>query len=138
MSFLIYAVIVPKESDARLAPVNATIPARVQNRHRADQRLHSMTLGAAVLGIAGTAAFGYAAALTYTGTTSNANAATTPQYGYGDDQPFQQEQNFGGESGESGERNQQGTTVNPFFGGQQVTPPTTSRKRQSHVSSGGS
>jgi hypothetical protein len=138
VSFLIYAVIVPKESRQRMAFVNPTIPARVQTRNRADRRLQSMTLGAAVIGIAATGAFGYAAALTYTGTTNAANAAN-PQSGFGDDQPLQQPGNNGGtgSSGQTG-RNDQGTTVNPFSGGQQVNPPTTTRHRTSHVSSGSS
>jgi hypothetical protein len=134
VSFHIYAVIVPKEFGVRLALVNPTIPARVQARSRADRRLQSMTLGAAVIGIAATGAFGYAAALTYTGTTNAANAAN-PQSGFGDDQPVN---NGGtGSSGQTG-RSDQGTTVNPFFGGQQANPPTTTRHRSSHVSSGSS
>ncbi|HEY5629702.1 MAG TPA: hypothetical protein VIR16_09345 [Candidatus Limnocylindrales bacterium] len=114
--------------------MNPTIPARVQTRNRADRRLQSMTMTAAVVGIAATGVFGYAAALTYTGTTNAANAAN-PQTGIGNDQ--QPLQVNGGTSGQTG-GDDQGTTVNPFFGGQQVTPPTTSRKRQSHVSSGSS
>jgi hypothetical protein len=134
VSFLICAVIVPKESGPRLGLVNPTIPARVQNRNRADQRLASMTLGAAVLGIVATGAFGYAAAITYAGTSTSANAAN-PQSGYGDNQPLQQVN--GGTPGQTGAGDDQGL-LNPFFGGQQVNPPTTSRHQKSHVSSGSS
>lgn len=134
MSFHICAVIVPKESGPRLALVNPTIPARVQTRNRADRRLQSMTLGAAVLGIAATGVFGYAAALTYTGKTNTVNAAAGVQSFGGDQQPQQPVDGVTGQSGQD----DQGNILNPFFGIQQVTPPTTSGRRQSHVSSGGS
>ncbi len=132
---LIWAVMLAKESKARLAVVNPTIPTRVQTRNRSDRRLQSMTLGAAVLGLAATGAFGYAAALTYTGTANAANATPPPtHFGSdqgGDDQPLLQ-QPFTG-AGSAG----QGANVSPLFGGQRVTPPTTSVRR-SHVTSGGS
>lgn len=131
---------VPKETGTRLFLVNPTIPARVNARSRADQRLQSMTMGAAVIGIAATGVFGYAAALTYTGKTSTANAANPPvvqntqprHEGGGDD-------GFGGSQfGTSGESNEGGAIVNPFFGGQQVNPPTITGGGHSHSSSGGS
>lgn len=120
--------------------MNPTIPARVHARSRADQRLQSMTLGAAVVGIAATGVFGYAAALTYAGTTTNANAAnpaanqgTQPRSYGGDDGGFGSSQ-----YGTSGQSNQGGGLVNPFFGGEQVNPPTSTGSRHSHSSSGGS
>ena len=115
--------------------MNPTIPARIHARSRNDDRLQSMTLGAVALGIAATGAFGYAAALTYTGTANAANVTPPPtHFGSdqgGDDQPLLQ-QPFTG-AGSAG----QGANVSPLFGGQQVTPPTTSVRR-SHVTSGGS
>ncbi len=134
MRFHIWAVIVPKEFGPRLALVNPTVPARVQTRNRADRRLQSLTLGAAVLGIAATGAFGYAAALTYSGKTNSVSAAGVQTFS--GDQPLEQ-QPVNGVTGQSGQ-DDQGNLVNPFFGGQQVTPPTTTRHRQSHVSSGSS
>jgi hypothetical protein len=95
-----------------------------------------MTLGAAALGIAATGVFGYAAALTYTGKTSTANAADG-QSGVGDQQ-YAVPNGAGGGSSQSG-----GTVnpnaVNPNAGTQQqpVTPPTTTRHRQ-HAVTGGS
>ena len=133
MSFHIWAVIVRKEFGPRLAFVNPTIPARVQTRNRADRRLQSMTLGAAVLGIAAVGVFGYAAALTYTGKTNTVSAAGVQSFG-GDQQP---QQPISGVAGQA-RQDDQGNILNPFFGIQQVTPPTTSGHRQSHVSSGGS
>lgn len=95
-----------------------------------------MTLGAAALGLVGTGAFGYAAAMTYAGTTSTVNAIDPQAAGLG---------NGGvdpntGTSGITSQPNQssdQGGTVNPFFGSQQVVPPTTTR-RHSHAITGGS
>ena len=130
MRFLISAVIVPKEIGARLGLVNPNIPARVHARSRADNRLQSMTFGAAALGIAATGVFAYAAALTYSGKTTTANAAG-PQSGFNDGQ-----QAPSTNSGESNGSDSQGI-INQFFGGQQVTPPTTTRHR-SHTVTGGS
>jgi hypothetical protein len=129
----------PKERDPKLRDVNPTIPARVQARSRADRRLQSMTLSAAALGIVATGAFGYAAALTYSGT-STANAAD-PNGGF--DTPAQVAPNTGGSTGGSTNggttRNNAGTRVAPNTGNQQqpVTPPTTTRHRQ-HAVTGGS
>ncbi len=116
--------------------MNPTIPARIHARSRNDDRLQSMTLGAVALGIAGTGFFGYAAALTYTGTTANSGAATTqggltPQqlqnsYSYNGD-------GLAGDDGQSG----QGGAVNPYYNQQIVIPPV-STSRHSHASSGGS
>jgi hypothetical protein len=131
VSFLIWVVRDPKESESRLQGVNPTIPARVQARSRHDDRLQSMTIGAAALGIAATGFFGYAAALTYAGT-STANAATgqgvlTPQQ-------VQDSYTYNGNVGQG----TQGGLVNPNYDNQQlVAPPTTSRHR-SHAITGGS
>lgn len=118
--------------------MNPTIPARVQARADADRRLQSMTLTAAVVGIAATGVFGYAAALTYSGQTNTANAAVRQNVVAPQQQP--QQQFFGddgnGGSGESGEDNG-GGFVNPFFA-QPVNPPTTTTRHSSHTTSGGS
>jgi hypothetical protein len=114
--------------------VNPTIPARVHARSQADRRLQSMTLGAAALGIAATGVFGYAAALTYTGKTSTANAADQPG-GFGDQQQTLSN-GAGGTSGQSGATG--GGTVTPFSGNQQPVNPPTATKHRSHASSGGS
>jgi hypothetical protein len=105
--------------------VNPTIPARVHARSRNDSRLQSMTLGAAAMGIAATGFFGYAAALTYAGTTS----AAAQQGGVSGQLPY-------GNSGYAGQSSQ-GGAVNPYYNQQQIIPPTTSR-HSSHASSGGS
>ncbi len=47
--------------------MNPTTNARVRARNSANYRLQALTIGAAVLGIAGTGVFSYAAAMTYTG-----------------------------------------------------------------------
>jgi hypothetical protein len=47
--------------------MNPNTRARVQARTSANYRLQALTIGAAVLGVAGTGAFSYAAAMTYTG-----------------------------------------------------------------------
>jgi hypothetical protein len=129
----------PKETQPTLRLVNSTtIPARVQARSRHDSRLQSMTLGAAALGIAATGVFGYAAALTYSGT-STANAADQNLGDQNGTQPFTV--NGGSSAGSNGggtTRNSGGTTVTPNAGNQQpVNPPTTTRHRQ-HAVSGGS
>jgi hypothetical protein len=136
VSFLIWTLSDPKESSAKLADVNPTIPARVQARSRADRRLQSMTLGAAALGIAATGAFGYAAALTYTGKTTTVNAADG-QTNLGDQQ-YAAPDTTGGSSNRSGTTSG-GSTVNPNAGTQQqpVNPPATTKHRQ-HAVSGGS
>ena len=106
--------------------MNPTIPARVHARSRNDSRLQSMTLGAAAIGIAATGFFGYAAALTYAGTTS----AAAQQGGV----PQQQLPNvYSGDAGQSS----QGGAVSPNYNQQQITPPTTTRHR-SHAITGGS
>ena len=113
--------------------MNPTVPARVHARNRADHRLQSMTLGAAALGIVATGVFGYAAALTYSGTSSTVNAADQPA-GLGD----QPQATPRGNTGSSGQSGTQGGATNPFFGDSQpINPPTTTRHR-SHASSGGS
>ncbi len=143
MSFLICVVSDPKESGARLTLVNPTVPARINARSRADRRLQSMTLGAAALGIVATGAFGYAAALTYTGTTTTAKAADQPASLGGQlaDPNVQNSQpNTGGNSGSSGGAGSQGGTVNPFFQvipQQGVNPPTITGGRH-HATTGGS
>jgi len=115
--------------------VKSTIPARVQARSRADRRLQSMTLGAAALGLAATGVFGYAAALTYTGT-STVNAAGQ-QTGLGNQQ-YAVPNDTSGNTGQSG-NSSGGVTVNPNAGAQQqpINPPTTTRHRQ-HAVTGGS
>ncbi len=115
--------------------MNPTIPARVHARSRNDSRLQSMTLGAVALGIAGTGFFGYAAALTYAGTTTN-NAATTIQGGY---TPQQLQNSYSYNGGDDGQGTQ-GGLVNPYYSQQQplVVAPPASTSRQSHVISGGS
>jgi hypothetical protein len=133
VSFLICTVRDPKESGPTLTLVNPTVPARVHARSRADRRLQSMTLGAAALGIAATGAFGYAAALTYAGTTATANAADQ-QAGFGDQGQVQP----GDGNGSAGQSGTSGGNVVPFSGNQQpVNPPTTTRHR-SHTVTGGS
>ena len=120
----------PKEIGPRLHLVNPTIPARVQARSRADSRLQSMTLGAAALGIVATGVFGYAAALTYTGQTSTANAADQ-QTGFGGG-------TYGNGATANGYGQGTGGAVMPNgFNQVPVNPPTTTRHRQ-HVVSGGS
>ncbi len=114
--------------------MNPTIPARVQARSHADRRLQSLTLGAVALGIAATGAFGYAAALTYTGKTTTANAAN-PQGGFGDRQYVPN-----GDNGASGTVNQNsaGGNVAPNVNNQQlVAPPIITQHRQ-HAVTGGS
>ncbi len=122
--------------------MNASIPARIHARSRADRRLQSMTLGAAALGIAATGVFGYAAALTYTGATSTVSAAERPASagagGQGQSAPAaaQGQAASGGVSDQSGQGG--GILVNPFFGSQQaVTAPATTGGH-SHAVSGGS
>jgi hypothetical protein len=96
-----------------------------------------MTLGAAALGIAATGLFGYAAALTYTGTTSTVNAADQQVTGF----------SGGGAIGDAGSRSSsrsgsssqtqtqaQGGIVNPFNG---VLPPQSGTGRH-HAATGGS
>ena len=56
--------------------MNPTTRARVQARARANYRLGALTIGAAVLGVAGTGVFSYAAAMTFTRKTTT---ATTDQ-----------------------------------------------------------
>lgn len=94
-----------------------------------------MTLGAAALGIVATGAFGYAAALTYSGT-ATANAAD--QNG-GFDTPAQATPNTRtGTTGGGSSRNSGGTSIAPNVQNQvPVTPPTTTRHRQ-HAVTGGS
>jgi hypothetical protein len=126
----------PKETPPRLAQVKQNVPARVQARARADERLHSMTVGAIALGVAATGVFAYAAAINYSGTTTTVNAAD-PQSG------GSQPQTFGGSddgtAGQSGQSGTQGGEVNPYSVNQQqpISPPTTTRHR-SHAVSGGS
>ncbi len=116
--------------------MNPTIPARVQARSRNDSRLQSMTLGAVALGIAGTGFFGYAAALTYAGTTTN-SAAVNTQSGLTPQQlQNSYSYNGGGYSGDDGQGTG-GGTVTPYYNQQIIVPPV-STGRQSHVSSGGS
>ena len=96
-----------------------------------------MTLGAAALGFAATGVFAYAAAISYAGTTTNADAANLPADigGQGvDPNGTSGQTNLGGN--QSGT---QGGTVSPFSGSNQqpVTPPTTTRHR-SHAVTGGS
>jgi hypothetical protein len=125
----------PKETPPRLTQVKQNVPARVQARARADERLHSMTVGAVAIGVAATGVFAYAAALNYSGTTTTVNAAD-PQSG------GTQPQTFGGDDGTSGT---QGGEVNPYSVNQQpnsvnqqpISPPTITRHR-SHAVSGGS
>lgn len=92
-----------------------------------------MTLGVAALGITATGVFGYAAALTYSGT-ATANAADQPA-GLGDQNATQPLRN----SGAGGVApNTGGTTIAPNTQNQQpVTPPTTTRHRN-HAVTGGS
>jgi hypothetical protein len=129
----------PKETPPRLAQVKQNVPARVQARARADQRLHSMTVGAVAIGFAATGVFAYAAAITYTGTTTTANAAD-PQSAGGQPQTFS-----GSDDGTSGQSGTQGGGVNPYSVNQQpnsvnqqpISPPTITHHR-SHAVSGGS
>jgi len=120
-------------------PVNATVPARIQARSRADRRLQSMTLGAAALGIVATGAFGYAAAMTYTGKTSTVSAADQPASlgGQVADPNVQNAQPNNGSSGVSGGSGSQsqGGTVNPFF---QTIPQQPIAPQRHHAISGGS
>jgi hypothetical protein len=138
VSFLIRVVIDPKESGPTLMPVNPTVPARIQARSRADRRLQSMTLGAAALGIVATGAFGYAAAMTYTGKTSTVSAADQPASlgGQVADPNIQNAQpnSGGGVSGGSGSQSQ-GGTVSPFF---QTIPQQPIVPQRHHATSGGS
>ncbi len=113
--------------------MNPTIPARVQARSRNDGRLQSMTLGAVALGIAGTGFFGYAAALTYAGTTTN-SAPATIQGGY----TPQQLQNSYSYNGGGDSQGTQGGLVNPYYNQQQLVAPPATTGRHSHAISGGS
>ena len=90
-----------------------------------------MTLGAAALGIAATGAFGYAAALTYTGKTTTVNAA--------DGQPGRGAlpNDTSGSSNQSGSASGGVVTPNSKTPQQPVTPPATTKHRQ-HAVSGGS
>ena len=96
-----------------------------------------MTLGAAMLGISATGVFGYAAALTYSGT-STANAADQQsRSGVQSGTPPYVNSNNGTTSG-GASSNSGGTTIVPGTGYQQpVTPPVTTRHSQ-HAVSGGS
>lgn len=138
MRFLIFVVSDPKETGARLVPVNPTVPARIDARSRADRRLQSMTLGAAALGIAATGVFGYAAALTYNGTTSTANAADQPA-GLGGQFADPNIQDTLPSTGGAGTGSQGGTVnpntqTNPQNG---ITLPVPTRQRH-HATTGGS
>ena len=136
MKFHISVVMDSEESGPRLLLVNPTIPTRVQARSRADSRLQSMTLGAAALGIAATGVFGFAAAFTYTGSTTTVNAAD--QQGGLDGQGVDPTSNTG-TSGQTNQSGTQGGTVSPFSRSNQqpITPPTITRHR-SHAVTGGS
>lgn len=112
--------------------MNPTIPARVQARSRNDDRLQSMTLGAAAIGIVATGFFGYAAALTYAGTTTS--AATTGQGGL----TQQQLQNSYSYNGNTGQSTQGGATTPYYNQQQQVINPPVYTGRHSHALSGGS
>ena len=48
---------------------------RAEARSRANRRLRAMTIGTAVLGVAATGSLGWAAAMTYDGSTANRTAA---------------------------------------------------------------
>lgn len=61
-----------------MTDMNQTTNARVRARNSANYRLQALTIGAAVLGVAGTGLFSYAAAMTYTGKPA---AATTVDQG---------------------------------------------------------
>jgi hypothetical protein len=111
--------------------VNSTIPARVRARSRNDDRLQSMTLGAAAIGIVATGFFGYAAALTYAGTTTS-NASTTTQGGL---TPQQLSNSYSYNGSDDG---QQGGATNPYYNQQQIIIPPVSTGRHAHASSGGS
>lgn len=87
-----------------------------------------MTLGAAALGIAATGIFAYAAAMTYTGKTSTVNA----------DQQVTRSSNGGGNvdpNAGAQQQIQQQNGLNPFYG---ATPPQTTSRHHSFVTSGGS
>ncbi len=113
--------------------MNSTIPARVRARSRNDDRLQSMTLGAAAIGIVATGFFGYAAALTYAGTTTS-NAGATTQGGL----TPQQLSNSYSYNGSDGGQGTQGGATNPYYNQQQIIIPPVSTGRHAHASSGGS
>lgn len=127
----------PKETASRLRQVKQSVPARVQARARADHKLQTLTIGAATIGFAATGAFAYAAALTYTGTTTTVNAADPQSRG---DQPQTLPGSGGGTSGQSGTQGGETSpySVNPYsVNPAPISPPTSSRHR-SHAVSGGS
>ena len=125
--------------------MNANSGARIRARSRAESRLRAMTIGTAVLGVAATGAFGWAAAITYDGKTSTAlaadpgtggdsNAAGNPGAGFSDP-------NAGVTNPNPGVTNPNGGVTNPNpVSGNQGTVPTVrhSKNRSGHASSGGS
>jgi hypothetical protein len=122
-------------------------PLRIRARSRADRRLQAMTIGTAMLGVVATGAFGYAAAVSYTGKTTTAladdqQAAGDPNAGVGD--PNAGVPNANGAAPvdpNPGVANPNTGVANPTPGTttQQAPAPTVRRTHKTgHVSTGGS
>jgi hypothetical protein len=125
--------------------MNANAGGRIRARSRADRRLRALTIGTAVLGAAATGAFGYAAAITYTGTTSAALAndqqAVDDPGAIGDPNAGVTAPNGAVTTPNGGVSNPNPGVTNPSNGSNgQVTTPTVrrTRNRSGHVSTGGS
>ena len=124
-------------------------PSRVRARSRADRRLQAMTIGTAMLGVVATGAFGYAAAVSYTGKATTAladdqQAAGDPNAGVGDPNAGVPNANTNGVAPvdpNPGVANPNTGVTNPTPGttAPQAQAPTVRRSHKSgHVSSGGS
>ena len=110
--------------------MNQTTRARVQARSSANSRLQAMTIGAAILGIAGTGIFSYAAAMTYTGKTATVAA---------DDQGGAVDPNNGQAFAPDATTDPRANAQAPSVNNQAPAPtPQVRRSRHARVSTGGS
>ena len=124
-------VIVPKGTIDENSIMNHDPRPHIHRRGDAIDRLRSLTAGAAVAGLAGTAGFGVLAAASWSGNATTANAAggtTTTDGGVGSN-------GSNGTAGGSGTSGSRGTNVAPNSGG--TAPQATARPRVQRVSGSG-